>query len=502
MSHIDSNSDRNDSKSDKPVACALVEEDRKTSSKVGIGLIETILGEMKSEFNREVNIIENVKKDKDEDKCLQASKGLIDDESLTVKDETQEIEAGEQKQGDVNLDTESGSTNQKSSVVYAISNTSEKESDIVNSAEIASEASKIDSIVGKASSDVKPRIVITLKTSEDTSEGTKKIKAKSTQDSESNSEELWSLVSPELKGEKSGDTSATPQKNASPGLASGKRSLRSQAATATVKATLEEPAGVKRSARRRSKDSPRESVLQSAIARKEKSFSNLSQGEDKSSAARNLKVSTYRSPRLSPIEKNQAAGTARTCKSPVRAPLPQPKPSRLSQQNLYNDQAPKSNKSEDNANTTAESTARSSSTGNKSALSVTSKTETAVKTAVKSQNHVQSSNPQTYTKTGKRRYRPYKGLRYSFTGNNVRRTKPSRRHIKECNSSISIDAAEKKSVEPEEPQEAVVMPEEPPATVPSQQEELECADPIAESHAAEFPSMDLAGEFLQRDHRV
>lgn len=496
MSHIDSSSDRNDSKSDKPEACAPVEADCKTSSKVGIGLIETILGEMKSEFNREVNIIENVKKDKDEDKGLQASKGLIDDEFLAVKGETQKSEAGEQKQSDVKLDTESGSTNQKSSVVCTISNTSEKENDIVDSAEVPSETSENDSTVGKASGDVKPRIVITLKTSEDSSEGTKKIKAKSSQDIESNSEEVWSLVNPELKGEKSGDTSATPPKTACAGLASGKRSLRSQAAAATVKATIEEPAGVKRSARRRSKDSPRESVLQSAIARKEKSFSNLSQGEDKTSSARNLKVSTYRSPRLSPIEKNQAAGTARTCKSPVRAPLPQPKPQRLSQQNLYNDQAPKSNKSEDNANTTAESTTRSSSAGNKSALSVTSKTETAVKATVKPQNHVQSSSAQTHTKTGKRRYRPYKGLRYSFTGNNVRRTKPSRRHMKESNSSSNIDAAEKKSLEPEETQEVVVMPEEPPATVPSQQEEPECADPIAESHAAEFPSVELAGELF------
>jgi hypothetical protein len=496
MSHSDSSSDRNDGKSDKQMACVLTEIDRKTTSKVGIGLIETILGEMKSEFNREVNIIENVKKDKDEgkDKVLEENKGSIDDESLSAKGETEDSEACGQKQSDVILDTEPGGIDQKDADVCAVSDKSDKESEVIDGAETPSESSKNDSVLDKANGEAKPRIVITLKTSEDSSEGTKKIKAKSTQDSGSNSEEVWSLVNSEVKGEKAGDTSATPLKIASPGLASGKRSLRSQAAAATTKAAVEEPAGVKRSARRRSKDSPRESVLQSAIARKEKSFSNLSQGEDKISAARNLKVSTYRSPRLSPIEKNQAAATGRTCKSPVRASLPQPKPPRLSQQNLYNDQTPKLNKSEDNASTTSELTTRSSSTGNKSALSSASKAETAVKTTVKPQNHVQSTNAQTYTKTGKRRYRPYKGLRYSFTGNNARRTKPSRRHNKDANSGNNVDAAEKKSSEPEETQEVVALPEEPPTAVPSQQEEPECADPIAESHAAEFPPVDLAGE--------
>ncbi|XP_023727784.1 histone-lysine N-methyltransferase EHMT2 isoform X3 [Cryptotermes secundus] len=498
MSHSESTNDKNDSKSDKPKSGVVLETERKTSSKVGIGLIETILGEMKSEFNREVRTTENVKtekeKDEDKDKGIQASKGLIDGQSLTVKGEAPESETDEQKQSDINLDTESGGNNQNSAVVFTVSCESEKESEVIDSAETPSESSKNDSILCKASGDAKPRIVITLKTSEDSSEGTKKIKAKSTQDSESNSEEVWSLVNPELKGETGGETSAVPPKTASPSLASGKRSLRSQAAAAAAKATVEEPAGVKRSARRRSKDSPRESVLQSAIARKEKSFSNLSQGEDKISAARNLKVSTYRSPRLSPIEKNQAAGTTRTSKSPARAPLSPFKSPKLSQQNSYNDQASRSNKPEDNASTTAEPTTRSSSTGNKSTVFSTSKAETTVKTTVKPQNYVQSGHAQTYTKTGKRRYRPYKGLRYSFTGNNVRRTKPSRRQIKESNSNNNVDAAEKKSPEPEETNEVAVMPEEPLATVvSSQQEEPECADPIAESHAAEFPSVDLCG---------
>jgi hypothetical protein len=60
-----------------------------------------------------------------------------------------------------------------------------------------------------------------------------------------------------------------------------------------------------------------------------------------------------------------------------------------------------------------------------------------------------------------------------------------------------VDATEKKSSEAEETNEIVAMPEEPlAAVVPSQQEEPERADPIAESHAAEFPSVDLCGELF------
>jgi hypothetical protein len=492
MNQVDSSNDGNDSKSDKAVSYVVLETDRKTSSKVGIGLIETILGEMKSEFNREVNTIENVKKDKG----TRTSKVVTDDES-SVKNESQESETGEQKLTEVKLDSEPDSNNQNSAVVSAVGSANEKHSEVVGSAETPSESCKNDGMSGKAvSGDAKPRIVITLKTSEDSSDGSKKTKAKNTQDSESNSEEVWTLVNPESRGETGGDTSVTPLPTASSGLVSGKRSLRSQAAAAAAaKSSVEEPAGVKRSARRRSKDSPRESVLQSAIARKEKSFSNLGQGEDKTSAARNLKVSTHRSPRLSPIEKSQAAGTTRTSKSPARASLPPSKSSRLSQQNLHNDQTPaKPSKPED---VITEPATRSSSAGNKSAHSTTNKAETGVKTAVKPQSHVQSGNTQTYTKTGKRRYRPYKGLRYSFTGNNVRRTKPPRRQIKESNSNSNMDATEKKSSEPEETNEIVILPEEQPATVvPAQQEQLECADPIAKSHAAEFPSVDLCGKLF------
>jgi hypothetical protein len=144
---------------------------------------------------------------------------------------------------------------------------------------------------------------------------------------------------------------------------------------------------------------------------------------------------------------------------------------------------------------TAEPVSKSSSAGNKSSHCTATKAVTAVKTAVKAQSHVHSSNAQTYTKTGKRRYRPYKGLRYSFTGNNIRRTKPPRRQVKESNNTSNVDVTENKSSEPEKQNEVVVLPEEQTAVaVPAQQEQLECADPIAKSHAAEFPSLDHGGE--------
>ncbi|XP_021933678.1 histone-lysine N-methyltransferase EHMT2 isoform X2 [Zootermopsis nevadensis] len=494
MSQVDSSNDGSDSKSDKSTPCVALEVEHTAVGKVGIDLIETILGEMKSEFNREVNTIENVRKDK----VSRTSKGMTDEECLSVKNESQVSEAGKQKQSEVKLESDPNSNNQSSAVVSAVGNTKEKQYEVVDSAEIPNVSSKNDGLSGKASGDPKPRIVMTLK-AEDSSDGNRKIKAKGTQGSESNGEEVWTLVNPELGGDTGGsDTFAAPSTTAS-GLTSGKRSLRSQmaaaAAAAAAKATVEESAGVKRSARRRSKDSPRESVLQSAIARKEKSFSNLGQGEDKISAARNLKVSLHRSPRLSPTEKNQAAGLTRTSKSPAKASLPPSKSARLSQQNLHNDHiSTKSGKSEDIASLTANSVTKSSVAGNKSSHSSTSRAESGVKTTLKSQSQVPSSNAQTYTKTGKRRYRPYKGLRYSFTGNNVRRAKPPRRQIKESNSNSNVAGTEKKSSEPEETNEMMVLPDKQPVTVvQSQQEQLACADPIAKSHAAEFPSADLCG---------
>lgn len=487
MSQVNSSNNENDSKTDK--SASVLEMDHKSNSKVGIDLIETILGEMKSEFNREVYPIDTPKNDQDKDNS--ASTELTNDKSLTVKNESEECGTGEQSPTEVKLNSQ----NQNSDVASAaVGKVKEKESEVVSSAEVPSESSKSDGLSGGADDDdddgddAKPRIVITLKTGEDSSDWTKKTRAKSTQDSESNSEDVWTSANQELGGETGGDTCAI----SASGLVSGKRSLRSQAAAA-AKASIEEPAGVKRSARRRSKDSPRESVLQSAIARKEKSFSNLGQGEDKLSVARNLKVLAHRSPRLSPIERNQAAGTTRTSKSPARAPLP-PKSPRLNQQSSHNDQnSAKSVKSEDGA----EPITKSSSAGNKSAHSTTTKTLPAVKTAVKAQSHVHSTNAPTYTKTGKRRYRPYKGLRYSFTGNNIRRTKPPRRQVKESGNTSNVDATENKSSEPEKQNDVVVLPEEQAAIiVPAQQEELECADPIAKSHAAEFPSVDLGGELF------
>jgi hypothetical protein len=60
-----------------------------------------------------------------------------------------------------------------------------------------------------------------------------------------------------------------------------------------------------------------------------------------------------------------------------------------------------------------------------------------------------------------------------------------------------VDATENKSSEPEKQNDDVVLPEEQAAIiVPAQQEQLECADPIAKSHAAEFPIVDLGGELF------
>ncbi|XP_069690124.1 histone-lysine N-methyltransferase EHMT2 isoform X2 [Periplaneta americana] len=535
MSQIDSSSDGNDSQNGKSV-CIILDSDRNSTktSKVGIGLIETILGEMKSEFNREVNTVNSVENTK-KDKSGRTSKATTDDESQSVKDDAQSVkdesDNSEAKKLEDQADEESEISIQDGVEDITVSNTKETKNEANESVEVQSDSSKNGSAFDNT--DAKPRIVITLKTPEESPEMNKKTKVKIVQENEPINQDDWRLLNSESGGESCGDIITTPVAApstptttaavttatttvvtaptsaaaattttatsttiaattvktstivTSSGQLSGKRSLRSQAAAA--KASAEEPTGVKRSARRRSKDSPRESVLQSAIARKEKSFSNLGQGEDKSSAARNLKVTTHRSPRLSPVERNQAAA-ARTSKSPARPPPPHPKSPRLAQQSAQNEQNLKSSKSDD-SNTNGETPAKAVSG------QLTNKAEAGVKGTMKPQSHVQSA--QTYTKTGKRRYRPYRGLRYSFTGNNVRRTKPPRRQIKvnrSSNNSNNSGSVDKKSSEPEETNEAVVLPEEQPtAVVPAQQEQLECADPIAKSHASEFPSADVCG---------
>lgn len=225
--------------------------------------------------------------------------------------------------------------------------------------------------------ETKPRIVITLKNTEENENGVKKVKSKEQQ------EESWTLVKVE----------PNPGRESSP----GKRALRSQ------KAPLEPSAGVKRSARRRSKDCPRESVLQSAIARKEKSFSHMTPSS-RSSGRLNKStgnLTTKGDLKTKPVKaKSNPAVKLEEHSSPIHMPMPMPMP-------IPNDP------------------------GNP-------KPETNEPILTPNINKVSAN----FTKTGKRRYKPYKGLRYSFNSNKtkpIRRTKRYRSTSESTNASLDKD---------------------------------------------------------------
>ena len=405
---------------------ALVNTPSRTG-KVEMDLIETILDEMKTEFNRSVDIEEDLKNTSDE-----SSKDSADDESVAVKKESStsdiKTEAETEKRDPVELKTEGDNAEKE---VIKCDNV---ESDNVET--------------GKATLADNGNSERTLRTPDDRNK-----KSKRNVENESNNTDTLSCDT-ETGNETVLSTPSEPR------VASlGKRSLRSKAAAAKLQ--LEEPAGVKRSARRRSKDSPRESVLQSAIARKEKSFSSLSNSKE---TGRSLRLTHH-----SPVDKMQSS---RASKSPARAQLPTPKSPRLAQQI-----ADLASKEEESTSTTVESP-------------VLNHSDPPVVTKIV-RTPVQTSNPHAYTKTGKRRYRPYKGLRYSFTGNNVRRTKPVRRQVKDVTTVADVASEVKKTPEPEESGEVVEVP----PAVASQPEEMESADPIAKSHAAEFPTADVCGKY-------
>ncbi|XP_034247421.1 histone-lysine N-methyltransferase EHMT2 isoform X2 [Thrips palmi] len=175
----------------------------------------------------------------------------------------------------------------------------------------------------------------------------------------------------------------------------------------------------KRSARRWSKEG--ESVLQNAIARKEKSLSSIGKSdEDKTRVAvRNLRDS--------------------------RNSLPDHKRSH--------------NKSQDSTSASPES---SSDVKGKSAVSPklqingstdmvkkdneTENSETGSDTASKISIKQEAENPCTHTKTGKRRYKPFRGLRYSFSGVTkrskvIRRSAPSQRNFANYFNELTMESS-------------------------------------------------------------
>ncbi|XP_046985834.1 histone-lysine N-methyltransferase EHMT2 isoform X1 [Schistocerca americana] len=192
----------------------------------------------------------------------------------------------------------------------------------------------------------------------------------------------------------------------------GKRSLRSKVPQKPVPEP--EVVGVKRSARRRSRDYHCETVLQSAIARKEKSFSSLVQYDERAAANR-----------ISRQNMKSAAGK----RAAAEAKKLRGKGAKAAQKNLTTQEQlknlinlNKARKSDIQTRTVTRSQLFSS-------FGITSPVYNEISMDICSQrtsNLSMNSSAQTYTKTGKRRYKPYKGLRYSLSSNNAKKNKLTR----------------------------------------------------------------------------
>ncbi|KAK7873213.1 hypothetical protein R5R35_011296 [Gryllus longicercus] len=398
------------------------DSDDSFTGKVNNELIEAILGEMKSEFNK--SFISEVKKEK-VTKCVNAESSSTneitqDNSESAVKESCQESDVVS------NCDTKSE--------VVGEDNASEKPPDLLNTSSKKGsndvqdkDCSDIAPLLVRESDGNVPCILITLNSNCEVVENPQSLKKLKIESS--------------IMDENSPLKSKTEDQPTETSVTPGKRSLRSQ----KVLPETPELAIVKRSARRRSKDSPRESVLQSAIARKEKSFSNLSHSEEKSCSSRNLKVSSFRSPRLSSVERAQTGKSRSSTVGEKGKPANLPKsPRLLSQVGLLPSSSTSKSETQSNVDTPTKplgKTRSSSEFSSSGSASDNIKQEPGSKPTSKSP--VPANAPAAYTKTGKRRYKPFKGLRYSFTSGPAKRSKIGRRSVRErpwqeSNSSLNM----------------------------------------------------------------
>ncbi|XP_063216055.1 histone-lysine N-methyltransferase EHMT2 isoform X2 [Bacillus rossius redtenbacheri] len=376
--------------------------------------IETILVEMKSEFNRNLGMEEKELPEVG-NKCsaLKCEKESVKNEVSEVKSERKAKLEKKSKESQEN-ECEVHEATLKENAVMSEDNKEKIEIPSI-CIETKLEAEDIEKLETSKNSleNEKSR---EIQNSEEVMKIPSRKKGK-TKDVEPTSTKL-----PSARPNENGDD-ALPVQKVTP---KGKRSLRSQTLVKTPPST-EEPLGVKRSARRRSKDCPRESVLQSAIARKEKSFSNFSHSEEKS-VSRNFRSRLNRSPRINSGERvqppNRGSGTSHT-KSSLES-VPKSSTSKTSKVPILN--------SADGGKANPEPDVVDQSETQVEILSLVKSTDISVKnnsdSCSKSPLQVVAAAGQSYTKTGKRRYKPYRGLRYSFTTGPVKKTKLTKRQLK------------------------------------------------------------------------
>nr|CAD7199817.1 unnamed protein product [Timema douglasi] len=383
-------------------------------------LIETILGEMKNEFNR------SPKKDKD--------KKPLEESILVKKDLVDPLELKDEKLSSQPIETEIRDTIKcEADENHSISNTSKSlDTNPVCATGLDNMKALRDSLdeqimvsdpINKSDAESKigegPSEVSVLKKS--------KNKPNICKSNLNPSEEQQNIEPAPLKSVKT-----TP--------ALGKRSLRSQTA---VKTPIEDLSSVKRSARRRSKDLPRESVLQSAIARKEKSFSSMGQSDDRFSS-KHLKACSPR--RMSPNDRGHWSASktghslSKASSSEIKGNVVSSKSNRVAAQTqleknqsvseifLSGEVTNKTSQTQISGRTTTK-------TNNEQALS---STKTYIDTTTKPSTPTLGLGSQSLTKTGKRRYKPFKGLRYSFTSG-TKKNRLQKRQLKVLDASNTSD---------------------------------------------------------------
>ncbi|XP_046670133.1 histone-lysine N-methyltransferase EHMT2 isoform X2 [Homalodisca vitripennis] len=359
------------------------------SEKVDSSLIKRILSEMKSEFNRGAcDNPEEADNENDTENCKEELKM----DNLHVKEEGNEVLATEPANEDNDL----------SSVENVIENVDEncKNTPII-----------VNKTVFHAEEDgdeQKPRLILTLRTSEEDREMGNRLSRRisicqSTSDTANTS---FSSVS-----DSSGIEKTDYEGKGSMWETVSRRSLRS---SSRLVDRDNENTGMKRSSRRFSKEHCRESVLQSAIARKEKSFSSLNQFEERSSRR------GARSPRQSSNEPKINKPVTRS-KSPKNTALDKSlTPDSISsevvlkQGDLCDTNTLLSNTESDYSVSLAKIENDDLSNDSNDTVNINS-ASTNSQTSEPSMDIKPLKTNKMYTKTGKRRTKYYRGLKYSLT---------------------------------------------------------------------------------------
>uniref|UniRef100_A0A1B6ECU3 Histone-lysine N-methyltransferase n=2 Tax=Clastoptera arizonana TaxID=38151 RepID=A0A1B6ECU3_9HEMI len=382
------------------------------SEKVDNGLIKKILSEMKSEFNRgtSVSTTDTVEK-------FDSS-----DETIPIDDKN-DVKVDIQKLIEQNLNSIESCEDNQTCDDNSSTPLSEPSSEVISTSHIIINNTVYEP--QECRDEEKPRIILTLRTSEEDRDISIRTEKKSNISSNRSYEESYK------------DTSVTNQpkieNNSTNALVKEsimecktRRSLRNQNLS---KDENDGEVTSKRSSRRFSKENGRESVLQNAIARKEKSFSALNQSEERSYRR------GARSPRHNHLSDSKSTKLTNRTKSPKT-------------QNINIAKQVECNTSEINGIETSsnnkELKSEFDSLGNQLNISLDIKNcDTSEKHGdIKTSSLINpKDNPNLFTKTGKRRprYRYFKGLKYSLSGSSVKK-KPIKLGKKKQNSEM-IDSS-------------------------------------------------------------